>query len=188
MHKAHGGLQDIHKDRNLKILLIFASMEHLLLACFYVPVAEIIPEEGIDGLGCIIEVILLHSLFNGKGCIVKTGIDPSVSQAKLCLVDLDHVPSLKIHQKESGCIPDLVGEPGAQTEGFHIDLHILSLGCKEAESELHGVCTILVYDIQWVYTISKGFRHLSSLSVNYPTMRTNGFVRSLLTPCNRCKK
>ena len=78
MHEPHCLLENIHKDRDGKVLLIIASSKEPWLGCLDIPVAVVIPEEGIDSLRSFIEPVVLHCIMDCLRRRIEAGVNPAI--------------------------------------------------------------------------------------------------------------
>ncbi len=101
-----------------------------------------------------------------KSCSICAGLAAAVFTA-LC-----HLPEialfvLKIHDNESGGVPQLVGEVTARFQPVFFKTHIISRSYTCGEHESQSVCPVLIYDLEGIYAVSRDlliFRPSASLT------------------------
>ena len=111
MHHLHRLRKDIHEDGYDPVLLSLVSGIERKLGGFHIPVAEIIPEEVVCGLRSLIELVAFDGIPDFQDILVQAVVYPFVNGIELGRIHRYKVAAVEVHQKISGCVPYLVGEP-----------------------------------------------------------------------------
>ncbi|MNW57552.1 hypothetical protein D3C74_353680 [compost metagenome] len=88
--------------------------------------------------------------------------------------------TFQIHQRKAGSIPDFVGEVTSLLDPLPTETQILSRSTAGRDHVTHCICTILLDNIQRVYTVTKRLGHLTSISVTYKTMHQHILERNFI--------
>ena len=74
-----------------------------------VPVAELVPDEMVDEIGRLVELVVSEARVERGRDRAQPAADPAVGERELGLPDLGTL-GLEVHQDEARGVPDLVGE------------------------------------------------------------------------------
>ncbi len=137
-----------------------------------VPVAELAPEELVDGGGGFVEAIVPERAVDFRGDRGEARVDPAGFERDVfvrgLLIQIDPVAevlaSLHLHEQEARGVPDLVGE-GAIAVGAVFREGDVGAGRGHAgEREAHGIGAEAFDDVDGVDDIALGLRHLLAVA------------------------
>ena len=110
VQQPEGFLQDIQKQADRTALDLPVLGVETMLGILDVPVAEVVPEEIIAGLGCLVVTVTLDCLTGILHGLVQLVVDPLVHRGQLNLRDIHQLCAIKALQQEPCGVPDLVRE------------------------------------------------------------------------------
>ena len=144
---------------------------------FEVPVAELAPEELIDGVGGFVEAIVGESVVDGSGDGAEAVEDPSGFERRVggefgdgAVVAHRHLVAglfgaIDVHEEEAGGVPDLVGEGAVAFGAGFAEGDVGAGGGHRCEGEADGVGAVALDDIDGVDDVALGLRHLLAVGV-----------------------
>ena len=123
---------------------------------FYVPVAEIVPEELVERLSAVVVAVGIERVAAGFRRRVEPVVNPAVKLGKFISRHGDDLATFEVSENIAGSVPDLVREARTHLERFLVDENILSRGAHEGERELEGVGAVLPDDLERVEAVAEG--------------------------------
>src|SRR6185312_6084251 len=151
---------------------------HAQLYELEVPVAELAPEELVNGVGGFVETIFPQRALDFGGDGREAGEDPTGFEGcglrqfeckRVVRVQGDFVAgftsTLNLHLQEAGGVPDFVRE-GAVALGAGFGEGDVRAGRSlRGEGETHRIRTVFLNDLDWVDHVALGLRHLLTIGV-----------------------
>ena len=132
---------------------------------FYVPIAELLPEEVVYRVSRYVEVVPFKRFCNGFYRLFESREDPSIDHFQVFRFQFDLFEILEVQKDEPRRVPDLVRKPHVGLEVPLIELYIPSLSREDGECEPQRIRSVLIYHLERVYSVSKGLAHLPSVLV-----------------------
>ena len=133
------------------------------LAQFDIPVAEVVPDEGIELVRGDAQFVAVDVLGDFLHQGVVPAQDPLILQIQL--PGQVKVLHLQIHQQEAGSVPDLVAEVAVGLHPLVIETGVVAGGDAGAQGEAQGVGAVFVDDLHGVDAVAQGFGHLAALVI-----------------------
>ena len=133
-----------HRDKGMTRSTLFGfRTAQLNFGKFHIPVAVLIPDEGIDGIGSIVEAIVLVSGRHFLHRAFEFADDPLVDKGELhgfVLRSADTaVLSFNVHQYKARSVPKLSAEIAVALSSLQIEVDVAAERCIRRHGEAKGV-------------------------------------------------
>ena len=180
-YKGHERMQKLHcmgDDVDKNLLRLAVGCRTLCgkagLYEFDIPVAEYVPDEIIQLGNGNAEFVFFKVFGDLADKAVVKGKQPFVLRFKTvgCGLIYRYVV-VKIHHRESRCVPDLICKVTARFDTFGGETHIVSGAVAGCEGESQSIGTVLIDDLKRVDAVAEGFRHFSALRVTHKTVEND---------------
>ena len=164
MQKSHANIQDKDKVTLNLQALIRGSVQKTALTKLNVPVADIVPEEGLNVAGILTKAIGLKLLSCLCNNLSKAREHPCIFWC-LCLWHAGSV-AVKVHLNKTACIPNLSNKRTCLISSWRLNkltglliknsikLDVLVISNKRKQVITHCVSTILSNQVHRIYTIT----------------------------------
>ena len=149
------------------------------LAQLDVPVAEVIPNEVVQLVDRNTQLELLQVVGDSLHQLVVAGQDPLVLQLKVGGQGQGDVALGKVHQQETGGVPQLVGKVTGSLHLVGHIAHIVSGAVTGSQHKAQGVGTVLVDLLQGIHAVAQGLGHLATLAVTHQAVNQHGLEGAL---------
>ena len=145
---------------------------------FEVPVAELAPEELVDGVGGFVEAVVGEGVGDAVGDRAEAGEDPAGFEGRgLGELERDGVvagerdlvagfaAAVDVHLQEAGGVPDLVGEGAIAFGAGFVEGDVGAGRGLRGERETDGVGAVFRHDLDGVDHVALGLGHLLAVGV-----------------------
>ena len=169
MQEAHRALQHRTQDVERRVLCT-----HILLVietCLRqldVPVAELAPQELIDGASRLAKLVVLEVRRHRTCRLGRARENPAIGKRIVALLRHKRiVRTLKVHQHIARRIPNFICKIARRLDALPIEAHIVARCVAGDEHEAERVRTVLLDDLYGVDAVAERLRHLAPLAVAY---------------------
>ncbi len=151
VREAQDGFQRADQRAARGALLRFAAGLDLHLGDLQVPVAELVPDEFVDGLGDVVETVVLEAPGDFRLHLLQGGDDPAVGLAELQVAAVAvglgvvreaAVVAFAVHQHEAAGVPELVAEIAVALAALAVEVDAAAQAGERGEGEAQRVGTV----------------------------------------------
>ena len=179
-HKRHAGVQQAQRDVQGVDQIALSGQAHLgivgvetAFAQLHVPVAEVVPEEGLQVAGIVAKAILVQRTGGRVHDLGQAREHPGILGGGSG--GLARLVALKIHEHKATGVPDLghkaAGLLGARAAGklagllveLGVKAHVLVVGDEGEQVVAHGVCAIFGHEIHGIHAVTLGLGHAAAV-------------------------
>ena len=121
----------------------FVALVELDFRKFKIPVAVLVPNEGVDCVGSVIETVVFKGLTDFLNSTFELGPNPLIWSGVFhrSIRIKTAVFAFNVHQNEACGVPELVAEIAVTVGAFDVEVHITAEGCIGSHREAQGVRT-----------------------------------------------
>ena len=132
----------------------FIALVELNLGKFKIPVAVLIPNERVDGVGGVVQTIIFEGLTNFLNGTLEFGPNPLIRSGVFhrSIRIQTAVFAFNVHQHETCSVPELVAEVAVSVGTFNVEVNVAAEGGIGSHRETQGVGTDFVDAFRIVLT------------------------------------
>ncbi len=148
-----------------------------------VPVAELVPEEGVQLARNVGELELVVGLVERGHQARQAAEDPAVGRR--CRHRFPRLEAFQVHVHEARGVAHLVGEVTAADQLVLVELQVLRAGYLHQQAEAHAIGAVILHKLQRVHAVATALRHGLAVSCHNRGVDDNVLERDLVGEVQR---